>query len=211
MSTLVPTVASQVANGAGGAKMNVTGPVKQAFPLDSPRFCGTSTSASGNSSPDTKAGTAAQCGASNDEATSTEGSDIPPLEPVPSFSPPDVPASSVGLGASQAPAAPSDRWSLPPPVPGATFWPDAYLCGFKTGENQEKHVELKNMMQMVAVWSERYKTNSPTCACDAARSADYQRGFQIGCQTRKAFLSAMVMSELTYLLDRMRRHMLVFM
>ena len=131
MSTLVPTVASQVANGAGGAKMDMTGQVKQEFPLDSPRFCGTSTSASGNSSPDTKAGTAAECGAHNDEATSTEGSDTPALDPVPSFSPPDVPASSVVLGASQETTAPSHRWSLPSPVPGATFWPDAHLYGFR--------------------------------------------------------------------------------
>ena len=134
-----------------------------------------------------------------------------PLEPVPSFSPSDVPASSVGLGASQAPAAPSDKWSLPTPARGATFWPDAYLYGFKTGENQQKHVEIDFMTRMVAVWIDRYKTNSPTCACDAARSADYQRGFEIGRQTQKAFLSAMVTSELTYFHDRMRRQMMVFM
>ena len=211
MSTLVPTVASQVANGAGGAKMNMTDPEQKVSLSDSPRQSGTSTSASGNSSPDTKAGTAAECGAHNDEATSTEGSDIPPFDPEPSFSPPDVPASSVVLGASQAPAAPSHRWSLPPPVPGATFWPDAYLYGFKTGENQQKHAELKYLMQMLAVWIDWYDRNSPACACDDARSADYKRGFEIGRQTRKAFLWTMVRSELAYFSDRMMRQVTVFM
>jgi len=203
MSTLVPTVASQVANGAGGAKMNMTDPVQKVSLSDSPRQSGTSTSASGNSSPDTKAGTAAECGAHNDEATSTEGSDTPALDPVPSFPPPDVPASSVVLGASQETTAPSYRWSLPSPVPGATFWPDAHLYGFKTGENQQKHAELKYLMQMLAVWIDWYDRNSPACACDDARSADYKHGFEIGRQTRKAFLWTMVRSELAYFSDRM--------
>ena len=191
--------------------MNMTGPEKQEFRLNSPTSCGISTSASASSSPATVAGTAAQCGANNDEATSKQRSDIASLEPVPSSSPPDVPASSAGLGVSQAQAAPSDRWSLPPQVHGATCWPDPYLYGFKAGERQQAHLELQYLTQMGAVWSERYKTNSPTGSCDAAKPRDYQEGFQVGCQKRKLFLSAMVLWELTYLMDRMRRQMMVYM
>jgi len=140
----------------------------------------------------TAAWTAAQCGADND---------------VPSPSPPDVPASSAGLGASQAEEVPSDMWSLPPPVHGATFWPDAYLYGLRVGEIHQRSLELQFTMHMLEVWRKRYETTSPTCSCDAALSAEYIRGFQMGCQERKAFLNEMVKSELFLLGYRLQLHM----
>ena len=154
---------------------------------------------------DNSVGTSPKSPAITSEASSNSASP----EPVPPHSAADAASSSAGLGPQTAQQAPSDGWPAPPPVHPACFWSDDFTFGISDAGRQQSSLELGFFMTFLQQISKEYIDNSPILRCDQEfYPAEFQQGFQMGSEARKAFIISMVMFELKQIGYRMQRQML---
>ena len=108
--------------------------------------------------------------------------------------------------------APSDGWPAPPPVHPACFWSDDHTFGITDGGREQSSAELRFFLEFLGRITSEYINNSPILGCDPeVYPVEFQQGFQMGCQVRKAFVQAMVQFELKAVGYRMQRQMLNYM
>ena len=185
MLTVLPIPALSVAHAAGSAIINME--VQQQ---------------------DNPVGTSPTSPAITSEASSNSASP----EPVPPHSAADTASSSAGLGPQTAQQAPSDGWPAPPPVHPACFWSDDHTFGITDGGREQSSAELRFFLEFLGRITSEYINNSPILGCDPeVYPVEFQQGFQMGCQVRKAFVRAMVQFELKAVGYRMQRQMVNYM
>ena len=157
---------------------------------------------------DDSVGTSPKPPAITSEASSNSASP----EPVPPHSAADAASSSAGLGPQTAQQAPSHGGPAPLPVHPACYWSDDYTFGITDGGSQQSSSELMFFIDFLGRITSEYINNSPILGCDQeVYPVEFQQGFQMGCQVRKAFVRAMVQFELKAVGYRMQRQMLNYM
>jgi hypothetical protein len=94
----------------------------------------------------------------------------------------------------------------------ACYWSDDYTFGITDGGSQQSSSELMFFIDFLGRITSEYINNSPILGCDQeVYPVEFQQGFQMGCQVRKAFVRAMVQFELKAVGYRMQRQMLNYM
>ena len=153
---------------------------------------------------DNHVGTSPKSPAITSEASSNSASP----EPVPPHSAADAASSSAGLGPQTAQQAPSDGWPAPPPVPPVCFWSNEFTSGMTEAARQQSSLELAFFMTFLQTIFKEYIDNSPILGCHPEfYLADFQRGFQMGCEVREAFVKSLLMFELKQIGFRMQHQM----
>ncbi len=156
---------------------------------------------------DDSVGTSPKPPAITSEASSNSASP----EPVPPHSAADAASSSAGLGPQTAQQAPSHGGPAPLPVHPACYWSDDYTFGITDGGSQQSLLELTFFNAFLSRIFTEHINNSPILGCDQeVYPVEFQQGFQVGCQVRKAFVRAMVQFELKAVGYRMQRQMVAF-